>query len=229
LPGAPVLFYGEEIGMGENRDIPGRLAVRSPMQWSDDPNAGFSSAPEDELCRPVTAAPGFDATAVNAAAQRRDEGSLLNWFERLMRRRRESPEIGHGRYSRLPTGDPAVLAHRCDWEDRVLVAVHNLAARGARVDLGELTDDGIEGLTDLFGTRDLAAGPDGALDLDLEPYGHRWFSVRRASAAAARADGADDAGRRTKKELYERARKLGIPGRSTMSKEELAAAIAPTS
>lgn len=215
--------------MAENRDIPGRLAVRSPMQWSDDPNAGFSSAPEGELCRPVTAAPGFDAAAVNAAAQRRDEGSLLNWFERLMRRRRESPEIGHGRYTPLPTGDPAVLAHRCDWEDRVLVAAHNLAGRSARVDLGKLADDGVEGLTDLFGTRDLAAGPDGALDLDLEPYGHRWFSVRRAGGVASRPDGGDDAEGRTKRELYERARKLGIPGRSTMSKKELAAALARTS
>jgi maltose alpha-D-glucosyltransferase/alpha-amylase len=226
LPGAPVLFYGEEIGMGENRDIPGRLAVRSPMQWSDDANAGFSSAPEGELCRPVTAMPGFDAAAVNVAAQRRDEGSLLNWFERLIRRRRESPEIGHGRYTGLPTGDPAVLAHRCDWEDRVIVAVHNLAARSARVDLTALARDGVEGLTDLFGTRDLAAGPSGELELDLEPYGHRWFSVRSAVAGDARTDDGDDVGGDTKKELYERARRLDIPGRSSMSKEELAAAIA---
>ena len=226
LPGAPVLFYGEEIGMGENRDIPGRLAVRSPMQWSDDANAGFSSAPEGELCRPVTASPGFDAEAVNVAAQRRDEGSLLNWLERLIRRRRESPQIGHGRYTRLATGDPAVLAHRCDWEGRVLVAVHNLAGRSVRVGLGELADDAVEELTDLLGTRDLAAGSDGALELDLEAYGHRWFSVRRAGAGAALTDGGDDAGGDTKRELYERARKLDVPGRSTMSKKQLTAAIA---
>ncbi len=225
LPGAPVLFYGEEIGMGENRDIPGRLAVRSPMQWSNDANAGFSSAPGAELCRPVTAMPGFDAAAVNVADQRRDEGSLLNWFERLIRRRRESPEIGHGSYTGLPTGDPAVLAHRCDWEDRAIVAVHNLAGRSARVDLTALAHDGVEGLTDLFGTRDLATGPDGVLELDLEPYGHRWFSVRSAVAGGARTEGRDDADG-TKRELYERARKLDIPGRSTMSKKELAAAIA---
>jgi hypothetical protein len=107
----------------------------------------------------------------------------------------------------------------------VIVAVHNLAGRSARVDLTALAHDGVEGLTDLFGTRDLAAGPDGALELDLEPYGHRWFSVRSAVAGDARTDGREDA-EGTKRELYERARKLEIPGRSTMSKKQLAAAIA---
>jgi trehalose synthase len=177
LPGAPVLFYGEEIGMGENRDIPGRLAVRSPMQWADDPAGGFSSAPVDALVRPVTDAPGFDPGAVNAAAQRRDPDSLLNWFERLIRRRRESPEIGHGRFDRIPVDDPAVLAHRCTWEGRVLVAVHNLAGRPARVDLVALAAHGVEGLRDLFGTDDVAGAADGSLPVALGPYGHRWFAA----------------------------------------------------
>jgi maltose alpha-D-glucosyltransferase/alpha-amylase len=175
LPGAPVLFYGEEIGMGENRDIPGRMAVRSPMQWSDGPNAGFSDAPAGEICRPVTDMPGFGAHAVNVGAQRRDEGSLLNWFERLIRRRRESPEIGHGAYRRLDTGDPAVFAHRCDWEGRAIVAVHNLSGRGARVDLSGVDDGGPRVLEDLFGRRDAVTG-EGAT-LDLEPFGFRWFAL----------------------------------------------------
>ena len=217
LPGAPVLFYGEEIGMGENRDIPGRLAVRSPMQWSSGPDAGFSTAPPGDLCRPITDAPGFDAAAVNVLDQRRDEGSLLNWFERLIRRRRESPEIGHGRYTRLPAGDPAVLAHRCDWQGRSILAVHNLAGRTARADLEGSGDGPIERLTDLFETRDLVAGPDGALTVDLEPYGHRWFSVERADAAPVSTSA---------KELYEEAKRLDVPGRSRMSRRELAAALA---
>jgi trehalose synthase len=179
LPGAPVIFYGEEIGMGENRDIPGREAVRSPMQWADAPNGGFSSAPAGRLTRPVTAMPGFDPAGVSAMAQRRDEGSLLNWFERLIRRRRESPEIGFGTYARIPSGDPAVLCHRCDREGGALVFVHNLAGRPARVDLSDLEEGGVEELVDLFGARDLRTeGPDG-LRFDVEPYGHRWFAARR--------------------------------------------------
>ncbi len=177
LPGAPVLFYGEEIGMGENRDIPGRLAVRSPMQWTDGPAAGFSSAPSAELVRPVTDAPGYDAASVNVAAQRRDPGSLLNWFERLIRRRRESPQIGHGRYARVPVDDPAVLVHRCSWGGRVVVAAHNLAGRRAHVDLVALAAEGALVLEDLFGTEDVHAGDDGSLPVALEPYGHRWFAA----------------------------------------------------
>ena len=92
LPGTPVLFYGEEIGMGENLDIEGRMRVRSPMQWSDEPNAGFSTAPAPGDALPAGhRRPGSGPSAVNVAAQRRDPESLLNWFERLIRRRRESP------------------------------------------------------------------------------------------------------------------------------------------
>jgi trehalose synthase len=198
LPGAPVLFYGEEIGMGENRDIPGRMAVRSPMQWSADRSAGFSSVPSDGLCRPVTGLPGFDPASVNVADQRREEGSLLNWFERLIRRRRESPEIGHGRFARLDAGDPAVFAHRCDWQGRAIVAVHNLGGRLARVALTLAPEEADDTLTDMFGTRDLTPDDDGRVTLDLEPYGHRWFAVRRgvASAAAGNEGGTSTAPRR---------------------------------
>ncbi len=174
LPGIPVLFYGEEIGMGENPDLPGRMAVRSPMQWTDAPSAGFSAAPPDDLSRPVTPLPGYGPDQVNASEQRRDPESLLNWFERLTRRRRESHALGHGRYTHLPAGDPAVFAHRCDWDGRAIVAVHNLARRAARAELSlEPGDD----LHDLFGDRDATVGDDGRAVLDLEPHDHRWYAV----------------------------------------------------
>jgi maltose alpha-D-glucosyltransferase/alpha-amylase len=174
LPGIPVLFYGEEIGMGENPDLPGRMAVRSPMQWTGAPSAGFSAAPPDDLSRPVTPLPGYGPDQVNASEQRRDPESLLNWFERLTRRRRESHALGHGRYTHLPAGDPAVFAHRCDWDGRAIVAVHNLARRAARAELSlEPGDD----LHDLFGDRDATVGDDGRAVLDLEPHDHRWYAV----------------------------------------------------
>src|SRR6188474_1864383 len=125
LPGTPVLFYGEEIGMGENLGIEGRMSVRSPMQWTDEPNGGFSRARPSRLIRPVTEG-RFGPMAVNVAAQRRDPDSLLNWMERLIRRRRETPEIGWGAWKVLDSRLPTVLAHRNDWEGRTFVAIHNL-------------------------------------------------------------------------------------------------------
>jgi maltose alpha-D-glucosyltransferase/alpha-amylase len=162
-----VLFYGEEIGMAENLAIDGRYAVRAPMQWSAD--GGFSMAAE--LRRPMVEGE-YGPERVNVAAQRRDPDSLLNWFERLIRRRRECPELGFGTFELLETGAPSVLAHRCDWEGSTIVAVHELGGRSAEVSLP--VSDGEE-LVDLFDD-DSCALP---ATLYLEPYAAKWFRVRR--------------------------------------------------
>ena len=178
LPGTPVLFYGEEIGMGENLDVPGRLSVRTPMQWHDHDDAGFSSAPPRGFVRPVTTG-RFGPMAVNVADQRRDNDSLLNWMERVIRRRRETPEIGWGAVTLLESGDAAVLAHRCDWEQSTFVAVHNFdgSPREVRVELGDV--EGIDELVDLLdGARGVEPLDDDTLVLKLEGYGHRWFRLR---------------------------------------------------
>jgi trehalose synthase len=173
LPGTPVLFYGEEIGMAENLAIEGRYSVRAPMQWSADPHAGFTTA--SEPCRPLVEDGPFSFREVNAAAQRRNPDSLLNWMERLIRRRRECPELGWGEWALLDPGDKAVFAHRCDWEDSCVVAVHNLAARDASA---HLVLGGEGALVDLFHDEDhdLEAGE---ITLELPPYAARWFRVRR--------------------------------------------------
>ena len=150
LPGTPVLFYGEELGMGENLAIEGRMSVRAPMQWSDEANGGFSTTEDPKsLCRPV-AEGRFGPERVNAAAQRRDPDSLLNWFERLIRRRRECPELGWGAFTALAPREPEVFAHRCDWDDSTIVAVHNLAGHDVKTTL-PLEEEGT--LVDLLGTR----------------------------------------------------------------------------
>ena len=173
LPGTPVLFYGEEIGMAENLAIDGRYSVRAPMQWTDEPNGGFTTA--DEPVRPIVEEGEFGFREVNAASQRRDPQALLNWMERLIRRRRECPELGWGTWELLDSGEPAVFAHRADWDGSTVVAVHNLASRDAdaRLEFGERGT-----LIDLFeeGEHQLDGG---AVTLGLAPYDARWFRLRR--------------------------------------------------
>jgi trehalose synthase len=173
LPGTPVLFYGEEIGMPENLAIEGRYSVRSPMQWSDEPNAGFTTGREP--CRPIVADGRFGFREVNVARQRRDAASLLNWMERLIRRRRECPELGWGRWELLDPGDPAVFAHLAEWDDSTLVAAHNLADRDSRI---RLEPGGDGAMVDLFEHEEhpLEAG---GVALHMGPYDARWFRIRR--------------------------------------------------
>ncbi len=173
LPGTPVLFYGEEIGMAENLAIEGRYSVRAPMQWSAEPQAGFTTA--EQAVRPVVGEGPFGYREVNVALQRRDPESLLSWMERLIRRRRECPELGWGESTQLDSGDAAVFAHRSDWEGSTVVAVHNLAGHEARARL-ELGGEGV--LVDLFhdDERELEGG---AVALELPPHGAHWFRLRR--------------------------------------------------
>jgi trehalose synthase len=176
LPGTPVVLYGDEIGMGEQLELTDRLAVRVPMQWAPEPSAGFSTAPPDRLVRPLAAAP-FGPDDVSVDAQRRDPDSLLNWMEHAIRRRKESPELGWGSVTLLETPHPAILAHRCDWEDGTIVAVHNLAAEpvSATLELGpEVT-----GVEDVLALRSESLGNDGQLVVQLGRYGHRWLRLQR--------------------------------------------------
>lgn len=180
LPGAPVLFYGEEIGMAENLDIPGRQSVRSPMQWADRPNGGFSTAPEDRLSRPLVSGNRWGPKGVNVEAQEHDPQSLLNWLERLVRRRREMPEVAFGQWSFIPFPDAEVFALRYDWGDRTVLLLHNLGKKAcasqSRLDdaqsLGELAIIQGQGRLDLAG--------DGTVTVELPAYGALWLRAHRA-------------------------------------------------
>ena len=126
----------------------------------------------------------FSPLAVNVAAQRRDPDSLLNWFERLIRRRRETPELGLGTCQVIPSEVPAVLCHRCEWDGGTVVAVHNLGPEPCRLEIP------LEGLDEVTGCDDLL-GPDRieldepVLPLTLDGYGYRWFRVRQDGLRAA--------------------------------------------
>ena len=172
LPGTPVLFYGEEIGMGENLNIPGRRAVRSPMQWTSGENAGFSTAPTDRLRRPVTEGP-YGPAKVNAADQLRDPESMLAWMERLIRRRRETPEFGLGAYSLLDLGYSEVLAHRCDWGGRSVIALHNFSDEPVEVDIEPECDD--RRSVDVWSDRDYGEVDPGSIR--ISGNGYRWLRL----------------------------------------------------
>jgi trehalose synthase len=176
LPGTPVLFYGEEIGMGEELSAEGRLAVRTPMQWTSGPNGGFSTADAEQLPGPVVAG-GFAPEFVNVEDQRHDPDSLLSFMKLLIRRYRESPELGWGRFSVLEQPHPAVLAHVCRWDDGALVALHNLGPEPLRVPL-MLEDCGTEHrLQDLLQNGVTPLSEAGEAELALDGYGYRWLRV----------------------------------------------------
>ena len=121
--------------MGEELSMEGRNAVRTPMQWSDDDNAGFSKADPEKLVAPVVRGE-FGPAKVNVAAQLRDPDSLLSWMKLLIRRYRQCPELAWGRYEVLSHDAEQVLAHRADQDGGTVVALHNFADEPVEVTLG---------------------------------------------------------------------------------------------
>lgn len=176
MPGTPTLFYGEEIGMGENLDVDGRLAVRTPMQWDSSPGAGFTSAPPEAACRPFPDG-DYGPGEVNVEAQRTDPESLLNWFERLIRLRKRTPEVGWGDVEVLDTGAPEVIALRFDWEGRTVVTMHNLSSTRSMATIDVGTTDGDDRLHDIISTTKPTKVEDGTATVKLAGYGYRWFRL----------------------------------------------------
>jgi glycosidase len=172
-----VLFYGEEIGMGENLDVPGRLAVRTPMQWSADHNGGFSRVRPSRLRRPVPGGP-FGPEHVNVADQRKDPDSLLAFIRLLIKRYRESPELGWAEFRPLDQPHRSVLAHECAHDDRRIVALHNLAATSCTVPLAVEDVDSSFCLVDLLHDGyELSLDDRGRAEVALDGYGYRWLRV----------------------------------------------------
>lgn len=173
--------------MGENLEVPGRYAVRTPMQWSDARNGGFSAATPGRLARPLTQG-AFGPDHVNVAAQRNDPDSLWTFMAQLVRRYRQSPELGWGGFEPLDQPFPAVLAHVARLDGWATVAVHNLGSDACRVPLSLASLDGdglapVTHLTDLLSDYRLEPVATGAgaptVEVDLDGYGYRWLRVVR--------------------------------------------------
>jgi maltose alpha-D-glucosyltransferase / alpha-amylase len=174
LPGTPVIRYGDEIGMGDDLNLPERNCARTPMQWSTEPEGGFTKSADPTL--PVISQGPYGFQHVNVAQQRRDPNAMLNWIERLIRMRKEVPEIGWGSFTVMPLDTAAVLALRYDWRNNTVLFVHNLGAAPCEVSL--LLKIGAEPertFVNLLSEDHSHANDAGDHCIFLEPYGYRWY------------------------------------------------------
>jgi maltose alpha-D-glucosyltransferase/alpha-amylase len=172
MPGTPILYYGDEIGMGDNIELFDRNGVRTPMQWTDGINAGFSDAPAEHLYAPVITSPAYTPEQVNVAASLGDKQSLYYFIRHLIRLRKEHPELASGAMEWLPVGTNSVAAYRRTDGDQVLAAIHNL--RDAPVNI-RLEIPGIDTPVKDLLTGSISYDP---FDyrLSLQPYQTIWFS-----------------------------------------------------
>ena len=164
--------------MGENLDAGGRESVRTPMQWTAGKNGGFSTAAPSRLPAPVVD-DGFGPEYVNVADQRHDPDSLLNFMRLLVRRYRDSTEIGWGDLTVLDQPEHSVLAHCVTGAQGQMVALHNFASHPVSVPLTLPGTEGGERLVDLLESGEVALDATGAAEIKLEGFGFRWLRVVR--------------------------------------------------
>jgi maltose alpha-D-glucosyltransferase/alpha-amylase len=174
LPGTPVVRYGDEIGMGDDLRLPERQCARTPMLWSTESQGGFTQGEKPIL--PVNQRSAYGYEHVNVADQRRDPNSLLNWMERIIRMRKEIPEIGWGDFSVLRVGSPEILAIRYDWRNNSVVVVHNLSVvpREVWLDVGLKGEAGAR-LVNVLSAEHSLAESSGRHCILIEGYGYRWY------------------------------------------------------
>ncbi|GAB4040828.1 alpha-amylase family protein [Spirosoma gilvum] len=175
MPGMPVIRYGEEIGMGDDLSLKERLSIRTPMQWSTGPSAGFSTS--SNPVRPIISQGPYRYQQVNVATQQADSSSLLNQIGRLVRLRKQCPEIGWGQWETLDTNSDYVLAIRYNWQGHSLIIAHNFSPKPQSCELNmkqsvngqlvNLTDQSLKPLS-----------KDGKVPIQLSGYESHWYRLR---------------------------------------------------
>ena len=185
LPGTPVIYYGDEIGMGDNFYLGDRNGVRTPMQWSPDRNAGFSRTNPQRLYLPPIIDPEYHYEAINVENQQKNTDSLLWWMKRLIVLRKRFKAFGHGSLSFVNSDNRKVLAYIRRFGDEIILVAANLAhtPQQAQVDLSEFV-----GRTpvELFGRAEFSSIGDSHYSLTLGAHGFYWFSLEPETAASLR-------------------------------------------
>jgi maltose alpha-D-glucosyltransferase/alpha-amylase len=185
LPGSPYMYYGDEIGMGDNIWLADRDAVRTPMQWTPDRNAGFSTADPGKLYLPVVQSLIYHYASVNVEAQQATSSSLLHWTRGMLATRRQHPVFGLGRFVPVECDNPHVLAFLrvlgrgevSGEEPETILCVNNLShvPQGVRLDLENYVGCGLE---DVFGGTGFPAVPDdGQLEITMGSRDFFWLKV----------------------------------------------------
>lgn len=176
LPGSPVLYYGDELGMGDNIDLGDRNGVRTPMQWAPARNAGFSTAPEEKLALPPIDDPQYGFRAINVREQDSDPHSLLNWLRRILRLRTGHQAFGRGAIRFLESDNPAVIAYLREYGEEKLLCAANLSDASVAADVQLV---GLSGRTpvELINGEAFPEISETDYRLTFQPYGYYWLRL----------------------------------------------------
>ena len=177
LPGSPIVYYGDEIGMGDNIYLGDRSGVRTPMQWSGGWNSGFSTADPERLAQPLISNPVYGYQAVNVESQRRSNHSLLNWMRRLIHVRRSTRIFGRGSITFLKPRNHRVLAYTRSLDNQTLLVVNNLSSTAQVAELDLRTLEGAIPI-EMFGNSLFPRIGELPYMLTLGPYAFYWFKLR---------------------------------------------------
>lgn len=171
LQSTPIIRYGDEIGMGDDLELPERIAVRTPMQWSHQMNAGFTA--NSRPVRPVINDSVYGYARVNVEDEIRDSSSLLSWTKKMIRLRRQHPEIAYGKWTILNVRSGKVLAMRYQWHGKTLITVHNFSDSPEEVSIHDLNGNKV---TEVFSNEVLQPSAD-SLTLRLQAYQYKWLEL----------------------------------------------------
>jgi maltose alpha-D-glucosyltransferase/alpha-amylase len=183
FPGSPILYYGDEIGMGDNFYLGDRNGVRTPMQWSADKNAGFSRANPQKLYLPVIIDPEFHYEAVNVEIQESNPSSFLWWMKRLIATRKKYPAFSRGTIRFLKTYNPRIIAFTREYRDEILLVLANLSKSAQYV---RLLLDHYQGWTpvELFSHIRFPPIPSAPYTFSFGPHDYFWFTLQKPEATA---------------------------------------------
>ena len=178
LPGTPIIYYGDEIGMGDNINLGDRNGVRTPMQWNGETNAGFSAAPSERLYAPLIQDPVYGYPAVNVLSQKASAHSLFNWMKSIITVRRSAAVFGRGSIEFLYPANHRILAYVRRLGNEVILVVNNLSGTAQAVELDLRRYKGSI-LIEMFGKNMFPRVGDLPYLLTMGPYQFYWFRLRR--------------------------------------------------